>query len=99
MPSFETAVKRSGSISSRPVVKSRPTVGELFLARVQLGEVRRRRAGSDDLAVASVEASEDDVAAVHELRLAAVGRDSVDVDVAAVLDREHDRVTVPDRLA
>ena len=34
-----------------------------------------------------------------QLRLAAVGRDAVDVDVAAVLDREHDRAAVPDRLA
>ena len=34
-----------------------------------------------------------------ELRLAAVGRDAVDVDVAAVLDREDDRVAVPDGLA
>ena len=33
-----------------------------------------------------------------ELRVASVRRDAVDVDVAAVLDREHDRAAVPDRL-
>ena len=38
-------------------------------------------------------------AAVHELRLAPVRRDAVDVHVPVVLGREDDRVAFPDRLA
>ena len=74
-------------------------VGQLPVAGVELGQVRRRRAGADDLPVAHVVAGEDDVAAAQELGLAAGGRDAIDVDVPVVLDREDDRVAVPDRLA
>ena len=76
-----------------------PDLGQLLLAHVQLAQMWRGRPRSRDHAVACVVAVEDDVAAEHELRLAPLGRDAVDVDVATVLDCEDDRAAVPDRLA
>ena len=71
---------------------------QLRPADVELAEVGRRRAGARDGPVADVVPGEDDVAARNELGVAALRRDAVDVDVAAVLDREDDRAAVPDRL-
>ena len=91
-------MKRSGVTSSRPSANAGPTIGHLLLADVELAQVGRSAPGAGDRAVAGIEAREHDLAAVHELRLAAVRRHAVDVDVPAVLEREDDRALVPDRL-
>ena len=82
-----------------PLRERAADVGQLPVADIELAQVRRRRAGPGDDAVACVIAREHDLAPGDELRLAAVGRDAVEVDVARVLEREDDRVAVPDRLA
>src|SRR6185437_8623971 len=60
--------------------------------------VRARRVDED--AVGEIEQARHLLAADEELGLPRpVGRNRVEVDVAAVLDRERDAVSIPDRLA
>ena len=91
-------MNRSASASSRPPTKSSPTdVSRLpSPAKSSRGRVCVL-ARVDERAVDEVVDADRLLAADEQLRLAgAVGRDRVEVDVAAVLDREDDAVAVPD---
>ena len=74
-------------------------VGQLPLAGVELGQVGRGRAGADDLPSRTSYPERTISPPATSSGSPPVGGDAVDVDVAAVLDREDDRVAVPDRLA